>query len=128
MFQSHLPPFATPAPQRGHRAEQALPWAALALAAMPRRPGALALHLGAVVACYGAAKLLELGDHAVFAAAGYGVSGHSFKHLFAAAAALPVLTALHSAIGGQTRLVKTRVQNGAPGGQAFAGAVHRKSA
>lgn len=109
-----------------------LPWAVvqlggmlvvLVLAAMPRRPGALALHLGAVIACYGVAKLLELGDHAVYAATGYGVSGHSLKHLFAAAAALPVLTALHSVTDGRAGLVKTRVQNGAPGGQPLAGAV-----
>ena len=96
-----------------------LPWAVvqiggmlvvLALACLPRRPGALALNLGAVIAWYGAAKLFEAADHAVFVALGQGVSGHSLKHLCAAGAALPVLWAVHGA-------VTAPVQNGAPGQQ-----------
>lgn len=80
-----------------------LPWAVvqlggmlvvLALAALPRRDGALAVHLGAVIAFYGAAKLFEAADHAILEATGQWVSGHSLKHLAAAAAALPVLSAL----------------------------------
>lgn len=98
-----------------------LPWAVvqiggmlvvLALACLPRRPGALALNLGAVIAWYGAAKLFEAADHAVFAALGQGVSGHSLKHLCAAGAALPVLWAMRGAMPGR---VTARVQNGAPG-------------
>ena len=80
-----------------------LPWAAvqlggmlvvLALACLPRRDGALALHLGAVMALYALAKLFEAADHAVFEATGQAVSGHSLKHVLAAAAAWPVLAAL----------------------------------
>ena len=94
-----------------------LPWATLqlggmlvvlALAGLPRRPGALALNLVAVIAWYGAAKLCEAADHAVFAATGQWVSGHTLKHLCAAGAALPVLAALRGA-------VTAPVQNGAPG-------------
>lgn len=94
-----------------------LPWATLqlggmlvvlALAGLPQRPGALALNLFAVIAWYGAAKLFEAGDHAVFAATGQWVSGHTLKHLCAAGAALPVLAALRGA-------VTAPVQNGAPG-------------
>lgn len=80
-----------------------LPWAVvqlggmlvvLALACLPRRDGALALHLGAVIALYALAKLFEAADHAVFEATGQAVSGHSLKHVLAAAAAWPVLAAL----------------------------------
>jgi len=94
-----------------------LPWAVvqlggmvlvLVLACLPRRPGALALNLLAVIAWYGAAKLFEAADHAVFAATGGWVAGHTLKHLCAAGAALPVLAALRSA-------VTAPVQNGAPG-------------
>ena len=80
-----------------------LPWAVvqlggmlvvLALACLPRRDRALALHLGAVMALYALAKLFEAADHAVFEATGQAVSGHSLKHVLAAAAAWPVLAAL----------------------------------
>jgi hypothetical protein len=80
-----------------------LPWAVVqlggmlavtAMALLPTRCGALALQLGAVMAWYGAAKLFEAADHAVFDALGQWVSGHSLKHLLAAGAALPVLAAL----------------------------------
>ena len=79
-----------------------LPWAVvqlggmlvvLALACLPRRAGALAPHLGAVIALYGAAKLFEAADHAVFEATQQWLSGHSIKHVLAAAAAWPVLAA-----------------------------------
>lgn len=80
-----------------------LPWAVvqlggmlvvLALARLPRRDGALALHLGAVMALYALAKLFEAADHPVFEATGQLVSGHSLKHVLAAGAAWPVLVAL----------------------------------
>lgn len=80
-----------------------LPWAVvqlggmlvvLALACLPRRDGALALHLGAVMALYALAKLFEAADHPVFEATGQAVSGHSLKHVLAAGAAWPVLVAL----------------------------------
>ncbi|WP_298214828.1 hypothetical protein [Acidovorax sp.] len=80
-----------------------LPWAVVqlggmlvvvALACLPCREGALALHLGAVMALYALAKLFEAADHAVFDATAQWASGHSLKHVVAAAAAWPVLSAL----------------------------------
>lgn len=80
-----------------------LPWAVvqlggmlvvLALACLPRRAGALAVHLGAVIGLYAVAKLFEAADHAVFDATYQSLSGHSLKHLFAASAAWPVLMAV----------------------------------
>ncbi len=80
-----------------------MPWAVvqlggmlvvLALACLPRRDGALAVHMGAVIGLYAVAKLFEAADHAVFDATYQAVSGHSLKHLFAAGAAWPVLSAL----------------------------------
>ena len=102
-----------------------LPWAVvqlggmlvvLALACLPRRDGALAVHLGAVIGLYAVAKLFEAADHAVFDATYQAVSGHSLKHLFAAGAAWPVLVALAArhprrAPGGPQ--VTLFVQNGA---------------
>lgn len=83
-----------------------LPWvlvqgggmlAVLGLASMAPRRGGLALRLGAVIAWYAAAKLLEWGDGAVFEATAGLVSGHSLKHVLAAAAAWPVIAALRAA-------------------------------
>jgi hypothetical protein len=100
-----------------------LPWAVvqlggmllvLALACLPQRAGALALRLGPVIAWYVAAKLLELGDHAVFEATGQWVAGHSLKHLVAAAAAWPVLRALHSVTGRGHGAALAGGHNGAP--------------
>ncbi|MCK6417241.1 MAG: hypothetical protein L6Q63_17205 [Giesbergeria sp.] len=100
-----------------------LPWAVvqlggmllvLALACLQQRAGPLALRLGAVIAWYGAAKLLELGDHAVFEATGQWVAGHSLKHLAAAAAAWPVLRALHSVTGRGHGAALAGGHNGAP--------------
>jgi hypothetical protein len=80
-----------------------LPWAVvqlggllivLVLAVLPRRAGALAVNLGAVMGLYALAKLFEASDHAVFDATGQVMSGHSLKHLFAAGAAWPVLMAV----------------------------------
>lgn len=51
------------------------------------------IHFGAVVAIYVVAKLLENADAAVFEWTGHLMSGHTFKHLVAAAAAVPVLAA-----------------------------------
>lgn len=80
-----------------------MPWAVvqlggmlvvLALACLPRRDGALAVHLGAVMGLYAVAKLFEAADHAVFDATAQWLSGHSLKHVLAAGAAWPVLLAL----------------------------------
>jgi hypothetical protein len=82
-----------------------MPWAVvqlggmlvvLGLAFVRAVPGMPVVSLGAVIAWYGAAKLAEAGDHAVFAATGQWVSGHTLKHLFAAGAAWPVLAALRA--------------------------------
>ena len=83
-----------------------LPWALLqgggvlamlALACLPHprstRSNGLAINLWAVVGFYALAKLLELGDGQVFGCTHQLISGHSSKHLVAALAALPVLSA-----------------------------------
>jgi hypothetical protein len=82
-----------------------LPWAVLQGGGMvlilgvaclrPAQPGrVLPVRWGLVIAIYVLAKMLELGDHAVFEWTGYLVSGHSLKHAVAACAAWPVVTAL----------------------------------
>ncbi|MDP2016726.1 hypothetical protein [Hydrogenophaga sp.] len=80
-----------------------LPWAvvqfggiALIVWAAMRPPvdGALGVQLWMLIAAYALAKLLELGDAAVYLAAGEWVSGHSLKHVAAACAALPILWGL----------------------------------
>ena len=85
------------------RSGQALPWLLVQLGGctllligtqLPRRPRALAVRWGFVLAAYALAKLCELADGWIFAASGQWVSGHTLKHLLAAAAALPVLAAL----------------------------------
>jgi hypothetical protein len=55
------------------------------------------MHLGVVVAWYALAKVLEGADSAVFAATGEWVSGHTLKHVAAAAAAWPVVAAVQRA-------------------------------
>ena len=54
------------------------------------------LPLMAVIGWYALAKLLELGDHQVFATTHGWVSGHSLKHVAAAMAAWPVLGVMHN--------------------------------
>ena len=82
-----------------------LPWALLqgsgvllllVLAVVPALPCALAVRWGTVVGLYALAKGLELADHAVFELSGHLVSGHSLKHLVAACAAWPVISALRA--------------------------------
>jgi len=53
--------------------------------------GAAGLRLAVVIACYATAKGFELADHAIYELSGQLVSGHTLKHLVAAAAAGPVL-------------------------------------
>lgn len=80
-----------------------LPWAlvqfggmALVLTLALSRPisGAVGLRLGWVIAAYVLAKALELADQPIYEATQGVISGHTLKHLCAAMAALPVLTAL----------------------------------
>jgi hypothetical protein len=68
----------------------------LVLALRKPLPGSWGLPLLGVVLCYTLAKLLELGDHAVFTWTGAVVSGHSLKHVAAALAAWPVLAVMHN--------------------------------
>jgi hypothetical protein len=80
-----------------------LPWAVVQFGGMALmvwlalhqpRAGALGVRLGVLIGLYALAKLLELGDTAVFHASGEVVSGHSLKHLVAGLAAWPVLRAM----------------------------------
>ncbi|MCW5653984.1 hypothetical protein [Hydrogenophaga sp.] len=72
-------------------------WAAL----QPPVAGALGVRLGWVLALYALAKLLEMADEGVFQFTGGLVSGHTLKHLCAAAAAWPVIAALRAVRLGQ---------------------------
>jgi hypothetical protein len=58
--------------------------------------GAWRLPLAAVIAWYAVAKLLELGDHQVYAWTQGLVSGHTLKHVAAALAAWPVIRLMHN--------------------------------
>ncbi len=86
-----------------HLQGNVLPWAVVQFGGMglvvwaaTRAPaqGALGVSLAGLIALYAVAKLLELGDEAVFHATGEWVSGHSLKHVAAACAALPILVGL----------------------------------
>lgn len=79
------------------------PWAVVQFGGMalvlwaaqqPAQPGALGIRWGILIAIYGLAKLLEMGDATVYQATQGWVSGHSLKHLAAALAALPVINAV----------------------------------
>lgn len=80
-----------------------LPWAVLQFGGMAlivwlalQRPtaAAIGIRLGALIGLYALAKVLELGDEAVFRTTAETMSGHSLKHLAAALAAWPVLAVL----------------------------------
>jgi hypothetical protein len=71
------------------------------------QPGALGVRWGVLIAIYVVAKLLELGDAAVFHATQEWASGHSLKHIAASLAALPVIFALrHNALQFETAATK----------------------
>jgi hypothetical protein len=85
------------------RTGNVLPWAAVQFGGLLLlvwfallRPAdrALAINWWWVLLAYGAAKLLELNDHAVFELTGGWVAGHTLKHVAASLAALPVLLAV----------------------------------
>ncbi len=87
--------------------DNVLPWAVVQFGGMALivwlsfckpAPGAIGVRLGALIALYALAKLLELGDEAVFHATAETVSGHSLKHLVAALAVWPVIAALKPGI------------------------------
>lgn len=80
-----------------------LPWAVLqgggmvllvVLCFAAPAPGALPVRWGLVIAAYAVAKLLEAADHGVWQLTDELVSGHTLKHLVAAAAAWPLVGAL----------------------------------
>jgi hypothetical protein len=76
-------------------------------AAQPAQKTALGVQWGVLIAVYVAAKLLELGDEAVFNATSSIVSGHSLKHVAASMAALPVIAVLrHNAQHSAAALAK----------------------
>lgn len=86
-----------------HLQGNVLPWAVVQFGGMglvlwvatrPPVPGALGVSWVGLIALYAVAKLLEVGDEAVFHATGEWVSGHSLKHVVAACAALPILGSL----------------------------------
>lgn len=101
---------AAPAAVLGWRATgNLLPWTVLqaggtllllAMALLPAGPGILHVRWGLVVGAYALAKALEVGDHAVWQFTGGLVSGHTLKHLVAAAAAWPLVAALRAAGAG----------------------------
>jgi hypothetical protein len=81
-----------------------LPWAVVQFGGMalilgctfmrPVQARELPVRWGLLIAIYALAKLLELGDHAVFEWTGQLVSGHTLKHVMASCAAWPVVAAL----------------------------------
>ena len=82
-----------------------LPWSVLQGGGMAliacmalRRPlvGAWGLPLMAVIASYGMAKVLELGDYQVLTMTHGWVSGHTLKHIAAAMAAWPVIAVMQN--------------------------------
>lgn len=58
------------------------------------RHSALDIRWGWVIFAYGVAKLLELNDHDFYQLTGQWVSGHTLKHVVAALAAWPVISAI----------------------------------
>ncbi len=68
-------------------------------AAQRAQGGAIGIRWTVLIAIYGVAKLLELGDATVFHASQELISGHSLKHLAASLAALPVILALRHNAG-----------------------------
>ncbi len=88
------------------RTGNVLPWALvqfggialvlLVLATGAQRIATLQVRWSLVLLAYAVAKLFEVNDHAVLAASGQLLSGHTLKHVAAAFAAGPVIVALAS--------------------------------
>jgi hypothetical protein len=68
--------------------------ALLLLALRPARPDCFPVQLGWIIALYVLAKILEGLDHQIYAWSHSMISGHTLKHLAAAAAAWPLIRAL----------------------------------
>lgn len=99
-----------------------LPWAVVQfggmalfvwLALQPAVASAMGVRLGLLVALYAFAKLLEIGDGAVFHGTGGLVSGHSLKHVVAALTAWPVIQAMrqNARAAGLTRVAASQQHN-----------------
>jgi hypothetical protein len=82
-----------------------LPWAVLqgggmalllVLAVLRPLPGALVVRWGWLIGIYVVAKACELADATLYSASGHWLSGHTLKHLVAALAAWPVISALRT--------------------------------
>jgi hypothetical protein len=80
-----------------------LPWAVFQfggmavlwwMATLQPRLRALQVNWALVLLAYGAAKLLETNDHAIYELTSHWVSGHSLKHVVASMAAWPVISAI----------------------------------
>ncbi len=89
-----------------------LPWAVVQfggialvvlLLALPVRAGALDVRWSLVLLAYAVAKLFEANDHGIHEATGQLLSGHTLKHVAAAFAAWPVISAVAA---------RVRLQNG----------------
>ncbi len=99
------------------RTGNVLPWALLQFGGMvlvvalawraPAGPG-LRVAWGWVIAAYAVAKVVEVGDHAIFEATGGWLSGHTLKHLVAACAAWPVIAALRPMQNGTSEPAPSR--------------------
>jgi hypothetical protein len=85
---------------------QLIPWAIIQFGGMAvlcvvawrkPRPGALRVEWLAVVAIYAVAKLAEVNDEVVYEFTRHVVSGHTLKHVIAACAAWPLISALRMA-------------------------------
>ena len=61
-------------------------------------PGAMGVSIGLTIALYALAKVFEHFDAQVYTLTGEVLSGHSLKHVLAAGAAWPVMTALGSLV------------------------------
>jgi hypothetical protein len=75
-------------------------------------PGALEIRWGLVILAYAAAKLLEASDHAVYEFTDQWVSGHTLKHLAAALAALPVVSAVRALGRSAQKAASVRASDG----------------
>jgi len=82
-----------------------LPWAlvqfggmalVLVLAFLRPQGGVLRVRWGWVICAYAVAKLFEVADHVVFEATDQWIAGHTVKHVVAALAAWPVISALRA--------------------------------
>lgn len=71
----------------------------LVLATAPALPAALPVRWSLVLLAYAVAKLFEVNDHALHAATGELLSGHTVKHVVAAFAARPVIAAVAARAG-----------------------------